>query len=1101
MAKGDLQSAQQNWVRRITQARQAGLPDSSWQTLMQRDLGNVSQGHTPMAEKEVTDAIRSSAGLSPIKDPSSGHSFFDIIGNIPGDIRDIVTGFPAGVAGYVTSLPKQMADLKDLIQQDPQTIKELGMEQGGFDIGGLLRNMSKVPVLSPLLPGVHTAAEATTSEGRKQLEEHPVGTVLDVAAAVSAAGKLGAFGQPAALAEGETAPLTVREALAQGQPYKAFGRGALKAAESTPHVRDKLNRQSLHQFAMNMGFHPDLTAMAKARGEEQTLSIQKWQDWAKEHLAPYKNLNEEEKAALTRVALEIPSEADKALVDARPDMQQLLSDARRLQEEAARLNPHLTQVKTAWQRTYTYSRNSPVAKAYTKHQGLAAKVKDYEKQYKNWADEVRTRTAKFGPDDKLTQTARIKMNEAQSKMAKAQGKAEKALEDFNGKLTANMPAAFYPMMAEKARQMGISAVEHNKNMTQAQITEAIAHIQRSVDWKDFESAVGKEMSDQIRQEVEMTWSAFAQAGANPIFLPNVGGTKLSKVAYPSVIPDAKYTKAASSKQTAFNLSRSNQDIVVGLGETERQLLTEAGTNHWVKNAVAPFRKTSNEMHDEIVSAIRNGGNLSPEQIRDVIKEQTKRNWVQFDPGKYGIASAFPTSEGGEYWIPKGVDRSLKYLGFSDKATPLANTFDRGMNVWRFAVLMTPRHIAHVLFGGAMMGELQDPLFLTKMRSALHIMKQNDPYINAKFGRSASDFEPDTLVAMHTAGHVGRILTAVTKSSDWIKRFEDNATQMYKISYMLRREKHMLKEGMSTSAARDEAFRQANKVFVDQNAMSPLERGVFRKVFPFWGFTRHLFRYLMTYPVDHPYRAAILTNLAEQHYKDWNSGLPQQLQWMMFLGSPDAAGNVSAIDYRSIDPFRSFYNDFTLAGLTQQANPAIQFVLQQAGVNVLSATPELYPGKHYDPSTGTFVADRPGNPVLNALEAAIPETQGLDALLGMSDQYRNLKATDPDAYKQRVYSTLGIPYYGNVNVPRKEETAQLKRYQDADAAISKAMQSGDFTAAKKYDAVPVPAMLKRWFPNVIYATPGDLEKVYRWLQGQAASAGKGGTSLHALLPRG
>jgi hypothetical protein len=274
------------------------------------------------------------------------------------------------------------------------------------------------------------------------------------------------------------------------------------------------------------------------------------------------------------------------------------------------------------------------------------------------------------------------------------------------------------------------------------------------------------------------------------------------------------------------------------------------------------------------------------------------------------------------------------------------------------------------------------------------------------------------------------------------------------------------------------------------------------VFPFWGFTRHLFRYLMTYPVDHPYRAAILTNLANQHHADWQSGLPQQLQFMFFLGAPDANGNVSAVDYRSIDPFRSFYNDFTLAGLTQQANPAFQFILQQAGVNVLSATPELYPGTHYDPNTGTMVADRPANPMLSALEIAVPEMQGADALFQMSDQYRNLKISDPEAYKHRVYTALGIPFGPEeINVPAKVEAAQMKRYKDAQTSINQAIQSGDFSKAKRYSSVPIPSLLQRYFGNLQYATPGQIEQIYRALQAQAKAAGMGDTSLHAVLPKG
>jgi hypothetical protein len=336
------------------------------------------------------------------------------------------------------------------------------------------------------------------------------------------------------------------------------------------------------------------------------------------------------------------------------------------------------------------------------------------------------------------------------------------------------------------------------------------------------------------------------------------------------------------------------------------------------------------------------------------------------------------------------------------------------------------------------------------------------------------------------------MTAVTGSVDWVKRLEENATLMYKISYAL---KH------GGGKITDDAIAQANKVFVDANAMSPFERGVVRKVLPFWGFTRHIFRYLMTYPADHPLRTAILINLANQHAADWTSGLPQQMQFMFYLGAPDSNGNVTAVDYRSIDPFRSFYNDFTLGGLLSQTNPGIQFLAQQSGVNVLSATPELYPSTHYDPYTGTMVADRPKGAALSALEALIPEVQGADAMFQLSDQYRNLKVSDPQAFQHRVYTTLGIPFGPEqINIPLKVETAQLKRYRDADTAINQAVQTGDFSSAKRYASVPVPSLMKPYFGGVTYATPGQIETVYQLLAAKYAPQNLSGASLHAILPK-
>src|SRR5215472_4676050 len=108
MGKSDLQSAIGKWQQRVSAAHSAGIPSWAYQSLMTRDIQSVIQGHSPMQDKDVTDAIMSAVGRSPVKDPSSGTGLFDIIGNIPSDIENIVTGYIPGTIGYVASLPQQL---------------------------------------------------------------------------------------------------------------------------------------------------------------------------------------------------------------------------------------------------------------------------------------------------------------------------------------------------------------------------------------------------------------------------------------------------------------------------------------------------------------------------------------------------------------------------------------------------------------------------------------------------------------------------------------------------------------------------------------------------------------------------------------------------------------------------------------------------------------------------------------------------------------------------------------------------------------------------------------------------------------------------------
>lgn len=113
----------------------------------------------------------------------------DVIGNIPSDAADIVTGIPK----FVGSLPHQMAQVKALTgfsgpQEFQKATQETGINFGDTSLGGYLRNAARTPVFNAMVPGLHTAANLTNEQGRGQMFQHPLSTALDVVAAATLAG-------------------------------------------------------------------------------------------------------------------------------------------------------------------------------------------------------------------------------------------------------------------------------------------------------------------------------------------------------------------------------------------------------------------------------------------------------------------------------------------------------------------------------------------------------------------------------------------------------------------------------------------------------------------------------------------------------------------------------------------------------------------------------------------------------------------------------------------------------------------------------------------------------------------------------------------------
>jgi hypothetical protein len=1119
-----------------------------------------------MADQEVSDAMRAAVGQSPITDPHKRTgSLFDVIGNIPSDIQNLVTGFVPGTASYIASIPEQATDLAKTFV-DPSARAGLAAKYGitpNNDLGDILRNLPKTPLLGPLLPGASTASAATTPAGRESLKEHPVSTAIDVGAAVATAGKLGAFGRgslragaAAAEAEAEAAKLgltkTVSEsgfetfqkpggkfasaadvakvkgaelarqeatrqagtaigALQRGQPFKAAGRTTLTTVEKTPILGNVVNRRSIRNVLMDLNFHPDLVEnLSRPYAVIRDKNLMKMNKFLRSDIVkPILKLSEEDRTLLAHNVTGVADDAEKAAFAGRHDLQAIEDTTRRFMDDMAELNPNISTVETPWGKKYHYSVTSVVSKRHQALQSAVDVFKRAEDVLRNKTDIRRQMEQQYGPNHQKVVTAKANEQVAINNYAEAGKNRKLAQEGFTTALESHAPASFYRVLSEKVRGKAVKLAgqQAQEGTLRYQLPEVMRRIEDATDTADLAAAIGPKEAARLMKDTEMTWTALAQMGVDPVFLPNVKATRVEHVAYPTVVPEAEYAKAHVSKSTAFNLSRTVHDVAVGVVEYERQALTEAGTREFAENWVKPWARNLNGAKNDIGKAIDNGGTMDPEARRRAIQAEVDRHYEDWNPETHGFGAYFPSTEGGTLLMPKGVVRSIKQLGTSQAwakgAGPLHATYDKGMKVWRFAVLTTPRHLSHVLLGGAMMGILQDPFFIPhfikNFKQVRQIIRQDDPEFIAQFSPHIN-FDPDSLYAIASGKTHGRLYDAATgparNALHKVNKLEEQATLMYKITTMLTKE--------AKGVQREEAIRMANKWFVDMNAMTPFERNTVRMLFPFYGFTRHLFRYLMTYPADHPLAASILTNFALQHESDWNSGpnagLPRDMKFLFFLGHPDVNGHVTGIDYRSIDPFRSFYNTFTLGGFFSQLNPAGQFIAQRAGVNVLSGTPELFPHVHYDPNTGMMVADQPPSAAMAAAEAAVPELVGVDALFAVSDQFRNLKITDPEAYKKRVFTAFGLPFAPiPVNRPEKVETTQMKRYRDASQSISEAIRTGDFSKAKRYDSVPVPSLLQPFLGNATYATPEQIQRAYEVLKSQMDKIGIQG-SLHAYLPK-
>lgn len=1183
MASNNYQIAIRNWSRIGNFARQAGVPESAWRELAKRDVDNVLQGRTPMAYNEAVDAVRAAIKQQPVVEKQqTGGGILDELGNAVSDIASVPANFMRGAVDYATSLPQQLSDLPGFITGDPQVRAKYGLESGDASdplgsIASLIRNASKVPVLSPLIPGLHTAAQLTSESGRKEIAAHPGYAALDVIAAASAAGHAGLFGEGAA-------EYTPKEALQQGKPVKALIRQAADLAPNfdRANYRAWLNRAGLSSDIINSVTKPlagidrgmkrqmvdflstdtmkglaslpevernQLGEIAAHWGEPTTMErfsqlpepqkqllynvreiVNNWRD---QHLhdeelvnvptghgveLPYaqssevarkyrraslaSNILERSKNKLDTLQAEVekrtadltgkqgkvryfhetPEEfakrapgpvslneirvaADKLIasfrdLDPRQVFQHLPEGKGQLTKDLAalggdgglfsKLDDALAAGDVKAVRT-TLTRISRVFRHNTWDETPYARVfRDYTRHLREETVKIFDRTRAHSTAARRLSTATRNLESQKATLGRVKSIADNRFGDFLREVQTSPHAKFHPIMDEAIRRNAIDLAKRVFHQNEWQ--DVTRKITESVSFDKLKEAFGPDHQQEITaiiDDAKNNWLDLIDQGYDPIWIQNVSSAKLQSVVHPTVLKD-RYFTPPQFKDSSFNLGRSMYDVLAGVSSAAANLIREKGTRAFIDNHLMPFVKKRDDIIEPYLKIARDESGMIGEHVAGQAERLMLNDWVRFDPEKFGFGN-FVSHQSEDTFIPRGIDRALSQLT-DHRSIPVIGDRSTAMKVFKFSVLTGPRHLAHVVLGGMMFGLLDDAGFISKITSAHAMVKQGfyDP-------RLIQDFEilPEHLFELQRGKALGRIGSQVFGGpARFMQHLEESFTNTYKVAMMLQKE--------ARGVDREAAIAEAAKTFVDMDNLNGLERAYMKQIMPFYAFTKHLLRYTLTYPADHPYATGILNNLARQSTEEWNTGLPQTMMNLFALGSPDSKGNVTTIDVRSADPFRSLYSDFTLGGVLSQLNPAFTIPFEIAGVNLLSATPDLYPELQWDPRTGQFVAvhdtTSAGYDIANAF---VPEFGVVDHFAGLTDRTRSLARNNPEAFQRQLWSSLNLPLdVETMNVPYEISRNESRRFKVAQADVSAALSSGDWGRLSGYDLVPVPKYLQR-----------------------------------------
>lgn len=578
------------------------------------------------------------------------------------------------------------------------------------------------------------------------------------------------------------------------------------------------------------------------------------------------------------------------------------------------------------------------------------------------------------------------------------------------------------------------------------------------------------------------------------------------------------------------------DFALGINKAVVQALHRDTTIDFAEHTLRPLTVTQVQLAnfvDQVFSPEeRRGAANLPQYYADKAAEL---GLTRFDPASIFPNFSLPRWGKGELYLPTPLVAALKEMEKHRTAGLLA----KGTKLFRYSILgLSPRYDAHIIFGGTMMLALRStPYAVTMIGEAARALRDGtlpvalhrhavEEGFEEPVGLLAADPGKEALTLFgHQAGRdmhnmmlgehieqIQKVKAAAAKPVHVLKAAADINFRFTRyvrdlqaaVAYLDGAAKYERKMGrvkvdhpdtgrpieVSPERAVVEGMHHVQEVFGNLNRMSPFERMVAQSVMPFYGWQKHILGYVMSFPFDHPYRAMVLSQMAYNASNDVPLAFPIRLQLLFQLGSPDAQGNVSAVDIRSLDPFRDVANYATLTGFFESLNPALAAPLVAAfGRGATFGSSSLYPTVTYNSFYGIRTATSQGNWV-NMLEQWVPQVGAVQSALQSAGGIRSTWNTNRGAAIKALLSSLNIPFVTPpINLKQIAAKDEGARFETAKAAAYNAFSSGDFGLISGYTSVPNPL-------NTAYEiTPAELEQLYN----QAAAANPGVAPIESLLP--
>ena len=552
--------------------------------------------------------------------------------------------------------------------------------------------------------------------------------------------------------------------------------------------------------------------------------------------------------------------------------------------------------------------------------------------------------------------------------------------------------------------------------------------------------------------------------------------------------------ADMAEKRAWDIRRSRFDVMASGNHALMQRLERQATIEFMEHVMTGYVMTGADLQRFLFD-------IRPDlkgAAEDLVTSELEKLATKIGLDKWNPTSMFGFSlprwgNPEELYIPRDLARGLTTL--AGKQPKFVRALSKPTNLFRFAILnLSPRYTAHIVFGGTFLLALRsDPQALSLIGKAhRHLMtgeglpehlmapqtqagtpdygfRNPSEQFNYRSGKEQGRF----VIQEHIEQTLG-ISLKDAKAIDYLKaagqinlRFTSYVTNLQRsIAYLdgaakAERKGYFIDEttGEKVTMTKErmawEGMQHAAHVMSDLRKMGPLERQAARTVIPFYGWQKHILSYILSYPLDHPWRAMMLANMAEYDNNMVNDqGLPLRWQFLFYLGHPDAQGNVTALDFRAMNPLRDVANYATLTGYIQSLNPVITSAFTYLNPSLVYGENTLYPNTTYDQFYGINVAGSQGNPASLA-KSFVPEIAGIGAAMQLADsRFKGSKS----ATERKLYEALSIPMFEPQHINLNQEVARTSnaRYQQAKNMVDQYMSNQiPFSAISGLGSVPDP----------------------------------------------